>query len=187
MAGQISGVAVAAITAGGLFAYASIKGKSITAELQALVKGQSPSAAAAADGITGTSAAASGTSTSSAAAGGPLPASGGSAAANMALGKLMAAAYGWTGADWDYLRTGWNEESGWRTNAANDKNDPFNHAYGIPQSNPGTKMASAGADWKTSAATQIKWGLAYIKATYGRPTLVPGWSANGPVDGYQGY
>jgi hypothetical protein len=31
-------------------------------------------------------------------------------------------------------------------------------------------MASAGADWLTNAATQIKWGLAYIKSVYGSPS-----------------
>jgi len=30
-------------------------------------------------------------------------------------------------------------------------------------------MAAAGADWQTSAVTQIKWGLGYVKATYGTP------------------
>ena len=42
-------------------------------------------------------------------------------------------------------------------------------AYGIPQALPGAKMASAGPDWQTSAATQITWGLDYIKSTYGSP------------------
>jgi hypothetical protein len=42
-------------------------------------------------------------------------------------------------------------------------------AYGIPQSLPGSKMASAGADWQTDATTQIRWGLGYIKSVYGTP------------------
>jgi hypothetical protein len=42
-------------------------------------------------------------------------------------------------------------------------------AYGIPQAMPGDKMASAGSDWQTDAATQIRWGLEYIKDTYGSP------------------
>ena len=58
----------------------------------------------------------------------------------------------------------WNRESGWRYDAENASG-----AYGIPQSLPGSKMASAGADWETNPATQIKWGLGYIKATYGNP------------------
>ena len=28
-------------------------------------------------------------------------------------------------------------------------------------------MASAGSDWKTNPATQIKWGLDYMKDRYG--------------------
>jgi hypothetical protein len=58
----------------------------------------------------------------------------------------------------------WNRESGWRYDAENASG-----AYGIPQSLPGSKMASAGADWETNPATQIKWGLGYIKNTYGNP------------------
>jgi len=58
----------------------------------------------------------------------------------------------------------WTRESGWRVNAANASG-----AYGIPQALPGSKMATAGADWQTSASTQIKWGLGYIKERYGSP------------------
>ena len=109
--------------------------------------------------------------------------------ANVNTGKLLAAAYGWGpgSTDWPYLETGWQEESGWSTTAANVPSDPYNHAYGIPQANPGTKMAAAGPDWKTSATTQITWGLSYIKATYGAPSKVPGWTPNGPAAGYVGY
>jgi uncharacterized protein YabE (DUF348 family) len=59
----------------------------------------------------------------------------------------------------------WDRESGWRTTAANS----FSGAYGIPQALPGSKMASAGSDWRTNPATQIKWGLGYIKGRYGTP------------------
>ena len=58
----------------------------------------------------------------------------------------------------------WNQESGWRWNAENASG-----AYGIPQALPGSKMASAGADWQTNPRTQIIWGLGYIKSTYGTP------------------
>ena len=34
---------------------------------------------------------------------------------------------------------------------------------------PGSRMASAGPDWQANAATQIRWGLTYIKDTYGSP------------------
>jgi hypothetical protein len=30
-------------------------------------------------------------------------------------------------------------------------------------------MASAGADWETNPATQIEWGLGYIRDVYGTP------------------
>ncbi len=58
----------------------------------------------------------------------------------------------------------WNRESGWRYDAENASG-----AYGIPQALPGSKMASAGADWQTNPATQIRWGLGYIKSIYGNP------------------
>jgi len=58
----------------------------------------------------------------------------------------------------------WNRESGWRYDAENPSG-----AYGIPQALPGSKMASAGADWQTDPATQIRWGLGYIKNVYGNP------------------
>src|SRR6201994_3928505 len=55
-------------------------------------------------------------------------------------------------------------ESGWRYDAENPSG-----AYGIPQSLPASKMASAGSDYLTNPATQIKWGLGYIKDVYGSP------------------
>lgn len=180
MAGQrISGTGVAAIGGGAVFLFAALKGKSVLGTLQAVIRGSSPGSAAAAAGIAGTPGSPGSPGSS---------ASGSSHPGNVALGRLMAAAYGWSaGHEWNYLRTGWQEESGWSTTAAYDKSDPYNHAYGIPQANPGTKMAAAGADWKSSASTQIRWGLAYIKSTYGSPTGVPGWSDTGPTAGYSGY
>jgi hypothetical protein len=59
----------------------------------------------------------------------------------------------------------WNRESGWNMYAYNASSG----AYGIPQALPGEKMASAGADWATNAATQITWGLGYISSRYGTP------------------
>jgi hypothetical protein len=58
----------------------------------------------------------------------------------------------------------WERESGWVYDAENASG-----AYGIPQALPGSKMASAGADWETDPTTQIKWGLGYIQSTYGDP------------------
>jgi hypothetical protein len=66
---------------------------------------------------------------------------------------------------WTCLLDLWNRESGWLYDAEN----PSSGAYGIPQALPGDKMASAGADWLTNPATQIKWGLGYISQVYGTP------------------
>jgi hypothetical protein len=59
----------------------------------------------------------------------------------------------------------WNRESRWNYRAENSSSG----AYGIPQSLPGKKMASAGADWETNPETQIRWGLGYISSRYGSP------------------
>lgn len=42
-----------------------------------------------------------------------------------------------------------------------------NEPYGIPQANPGTKMASAGADWRTNPYTQLRWMIGYVIARSG--------------------
>jgi len=73
--------------------------------------------------------------------------------------------YGWGSDQFRCLDLLWTRESGWRADAYNASSG----AYGIPQSLPGSKMASAGADWRTNAATQIDWGLGYIDARYGSP------------------
>ena len=59
----------------------------------------------------------------------------------------------------------WNRESNWNVYAHNASSG----AYGIPQSLPGSKMASEGADWQTNPDTQIRWGLKYIAGRYGTP------------------
>ncbi|WP_378146036.1 coiled-coil domain-containing protein [Cnuibacter sp. UC19_7] len=74
-------------------------------------------------------------------------------------------AWGWGGDQFSCLVSLWTGESGWRANALNESSG----AYGIPQSLPATKMATAGADWQTNAATQINWGLSYISRAYGTP------------------
>jgi hypothetical protein len=81
-----------------------------------------------------------------------------------AVGQEMAAARGWTGVQWQCLDNIWMRESGWSITAENPSG-----AYGIPQASPGSKMASAGADWRTNPVTQIAWGLGYISNAYGNP------------------
>ncbi|WP_033217180.1 transglycosylase SLT domain-containing protein [Kitasatospora phosalacinea] len=56
-------------------------------------------------------------------------------------------------------------ESGWNYTATNASSG----AYGLVQALPGSKMATAGADWRTNPATQIKWGLNYMNSRYGSP------------------
>ncbi len=78
--------------------------------------------------------------------------------------KLMPS-YGWSPSTYfGCLDNLWSRESGWRYNAENPSG-----AYGIPQALPGSKMATAGADWQTNPVTQIKWGFGYIKGRYGNP------------------
>ncbi|MEY9845457.1 LysM repeat protein [Streptacidiphilus sp. BW17] len=68
-----------------------------------------------------------------------------------------------------------SHESGWNVTATN----PSSGAYGLPQSLPGDKMASAGADWQTDAATQLRWALQYMDSTYGSPNQAWAfWQAN---------
>jgi hypothetical protein len=76
----------------------------------------------------------------------------------------MLASFGFSTDQYGCLNDIWSRESGWRYNAENASG-----AYGIPQALPGSKMASAGADWQTDPTTQIKWGLGYIKNVYGTP------------------
>ena len=58
-----------------------------------------------------------------------------------------------------------SRESNWDPQATNRSSG----AFGLPQALPGSKMASAGADWQTNPATQIIWGVQYMKSRYGSP------------------
>ena len=104
------------------------------------------------------------------------------AGSNEALANSMATSgYGWTGVQATCLDDLWTEESAgtWSPTVTN----PTSGAYGIPQALPADKMASAGADWQTSPATQVRWGLQYIHDRYGSPCAawafetshVPNW------------
>jgi hypothetical protein len=88
-----------------------------------------------------------------------------SSGANQTIGQQLAAQHGWTGGQWNCLNMLWTRESGWQM----VWNTAGSGAYGIPQSLPASKMASAGADYMTNPATEIKWGLGYIQSTYGDP------------------
>ena len=98
------------------------------------------------------------------------------AGSNEALANQMAASgYGWTGSETTCLDELWTRE-----NAAWDPtqwNLGGSGAYGIPQALPAAKMASAGADYMTNPATQIRWGLGYVANTpYGTHTPCGAWT-----------
>ena len=86
------------------------------------------------------------------------------------IAENMLGSFGWSTSQFSCLQPLWQQESGWSVTASNTSSG----AYGIPQALPGSKMASAGADWQTSASTQIRWGLGYIQSTYGSPCAA--WS-----------
>ena len=73
--------------------------------------------------------------------------------------------YGWGDEQFSCLVSLWNRESSWDYQAENSSSG----AYGIPQSLPGSKMGSVGADWRTNPTTQIVWGIGYISGRYGSP------------------
>lgn len=80
--------------------------------------------------------------------------------------RMMSHRFGWRPKyQFRSLNRLWERESSWRIRAYNG----YSGAYGIPQAVPGSKMSSAGSDWQDSARVQIRWGLHYIKAVYGKP------------------
>jgi resuscitation-promoting factor RpfB len=193
----ISGLAVGYISVGGLIAWSGIENQTIASTLKSLLSGMTPTPGAG-QSISVAPPAASGGSAGEAIIG-PAESAGsvnvtapgsGTDAANQALGRLMAAGYGWTGQQFTDLVQLWNDESGWNANARNAGSG----AYGIAQSlghgtantaafnahfgitineygpDNGVSVATAKAANGGSAAAQIAWGLAYIKATYGSPS-----------------
>lgn len=92
--------------------------------------------------------------------------------------EMAASKYGWGESQFAALEKLWQKESGWSYTAYNASSG----ATGIPQSLPGSKMATAGADWETNAATQIAWGLDYIARAYGSPSAA--WSHSQSVNWY---
>jgi hypothetical protein len=103
----------------------------------------------------------------------PAPAAPSNPSGSQAIARdMMSSRYGWGEDQFGCLVSLWNKESGWNANAYNASSG----ATGIPQALPGSKMASAGADWATNPATQIAWGLGYISGTYGTPCAAWGKS-----------
>jgi hypothetical protein len=154
--------------AGGLFLWSGLKGAKLSTAARSLLQGQQP-AGTNVNQISGASFAgqfATGTPASgSAAPGAPANVSG-----NVAMGRLMAASYGWVGAEWNALYALWQRESGWDNKARNSSSG----AYGIAQAlghGPTNQYPAGPANPPTSSASaQIAWGLGYIKSTYGTPS-----------------
>lgn len=158
MSNGVDGPGLAMFGIGSILVYAGIKGYSIPALLHNLILGQPI-----ATGVTEINPI---TEIDITTADAPVP-----TGDNRALGRQLAAGYGWDGAEWTALETLWTRESGWNNHADN----PTSHAYGIPQALPLTKMPKAA--WPESeggtsdARTQIAWGLDYINNRYGSPTM----------------
>ncbi|VXC02663.1 lytic transglycosylase domain-containing protein [Nocardioides sp. AX2bis] len=94
------------------------------------------------------------------------------------IAQTLLPEFGFSSDQFSCLDSLWTKESGWDPSADN----PTSSAYGIPQSLPGEKMASAGADWATNPATQIRWGLGYIQDVYGSPCSA--WAHSQAVNWY---
>lgn len=189
----VSGMAVAATAAGGVLIYSGIRGARLSDTLRSLVSGQQPSGTNVYP-VTDVGLLAASTGADAAGTSGAPGAQGGTAGQNQAIARLLAQPYGWaSGAEWDALVSLWQSESGWSNTIWNTSascgGDAY--AYGIvqacghgtrkpvpghgsvcpyPAGNAGNPPQCGGT---SNAGAQIKWGLAYIKGQYGRPTSVP--------------
>ncbi len=163
-AAQAAAVQAAAVQAAAVQA-AAVQAAAVQA---AAVQAQAAATQAQADRLAQEQAAAARASRSRSVAPVPAPAASGDP---RAIAQAMLNARG-QGSQFSCLDQLWNRESGWSLTASNASSG----AYGIPQSLPGSKMASAGADWQTNAATQITWGLSYIADRYGSPCAAWGHS-----------
>ena len=65
--------------------------------------------------------------------------------------------------DFGYVDYIISHESGWNYHAVNRSSG----AYGLPQSLPAGKLASAGADWRDNPVTQLRWAHNYAVGRYG--------------------
>ena len=96
---------------------------------------------------------------------GPIPTSCKEFSGNRETGCALMLDAGFAISQFPCLNKLWNRESGWNHRAENSSSG----AYGIPQAYPGSKMGSIASDWRTNPATQIKWGLGYVKGKYHSP------------------
>jgi hypothetical protein len=171
---KVNGTAVAEVVAGAVLFWSGFKGQTLKTTLTDLLKGQAPASSGEAPPTIGVSDSSSASSSGAAGGNASAPAAPASVSGNVAMGKLMAAAYGWTGAEWNALYDLWERESGWSNTAENSSSG----AYGIAQAlghgptnqYPASYMsANPPPAGSSSAQSQIAWGLSYIKETYGDP------------------
>lgn len=162
---KIDGPGLAAVSIGIVFMYGGIKGYSPVKAFENIIKGRNPN-----EGQSNTAIlTASDPNTPNSGVGvfsGDTSATGAKGIAQK-LAIQMGHGDWTTGQKWNDWVALWDQESGWRWDATN----PTSGAYGIPQALPASKMASAGADWRTNPATQIKWGIEYIAGRYGNPSV----------------
>jgi hypothetical protein len=88
--------------------------------------------------------------------------------------QILKNKYGYGSGQFDCFNNIIMRESKWDVNATN----PSSGAYGIPQALPGSKMATIASDWRTNPATQIIWGIGYMKDRYGSPCSAWGFKAS---------
>lgn len=167
MSKPFDGVGVAASLVGGMLIYGGIRGYSFLAILQNLVTGKPITTGVSVINPLATPGSASTADVTDSNGAGPV-APGGNQGLALQLASSM---YGWEGAEWTALQKLWNQESSFNNHAKN----PSSGAYGIPQALPYSKMPKAAwpetAGGSSDAATQIKWGLTYIKGRYGSPQM----------------
>jgi hypothetical protein len=169
----ISGAAVAAVFVGGILAWSGLRGYKVSYLTQDLLSGKNPqqdsriaksqlgvTPGGLFGGVLGSInpfSLLSQTGTVTATGGGVS----GTAAQNKALGQRMAAAVGWTGAQWTAFNNIVMAESSWNANAAN----PTSNARGIAQNINGW-----GPNYQPgNAPQQIAWMIHYIQSRYGTP------------------
>ena len=79
------------------------------------------------------------------------------------IARALLPEFGFSDSEFSCLDSLYESESGWRVDADN----PTSSAYGIPQAL--TQLHALPDDYMTSAESQIRWGLGYIRDAYGTP------------------
>lgn len=86
------------------------------------------------------------------------------------IARALLPEYGFAPSEFSCLDALYVSESDWDPHADN----PTSSAYGIPQALTGGTHDDLPADYMTNPASQIRWGLSYIKESYGTPCAA--WS-----------